>query len=202
MEVFQGGIERLFTLVVLLQPEAIRRRALQPEPAPSPAIRVLDWLDGLLAGPLEQLGATMMPVTAGAFRQAVSSRAGSAEGALVRLSIPLGLTAASELICGEAAARCGERFALELLPCGSAAMDGAPSADRLVVRLAAELEGDLLPDGLVLKVQQGDRCETLRSAGSTVLELTLPAAAATIAIELTAEGGTTLTLPPLRLELA
>ncbi len=187
---FRGGIDRLFTLVQLLEPEALPRLALvSPAAVLEPVVAVIDWLSGQLAESLARLGGDLQPVTAGAFR----SGGTAAEGALAMLSIPLGLGAGGALICGAAAAGCIERFQLQLIPCGGA------TPERLRLRLTGALAGDLLPDGLILTARQGSHQQTITSQLSTTLELEMQEAEVLIEVSLTPPGGEPLLLPPLRL---
>lgn len=196
---FSGGIERLLTLVQLLDPEAIPRRALTPPPATPQVVRVLDWLEGLLPPSLGDLGAGLLPVTAGAFRQGGAGTETPAEQALAILAIPLGLTAAGALVSGEASRSCIERFQLLLIPTAERRGGARPGAEQLRLQLVGELQGDLLPDGLVLRAVQGSRHQSVTSATSTLLELELPADPALIEVTLTPPGGAPLVLPPLQL---
>jgi hypothetical protein len=199
---FRGGIERLFTLTALLDPAALPRQALRQQPA-GPAVRVRDWLEGLLPPALGDLGAELVPVTAGAFRQGGVTADSPAPGALAVLSIPLGLTATGALVWGDASRDCLERFRLLLIPTAqppsatTATATGA--AERLTLQLVGELEGDLLPDGLLLSARQGSRRYGVSSTNSSQLELELPAAPDLIDVTLTPPDGTPLVLPPLQL---
>jgi hypothetical protein len=202
LKAFRGGIERLFTLVRLLDPQVIPRRALAPDSTHSPAVRVLDWMQGLVGEPLQGLGAVLMPITSGAFRQAGASREATGGRTLAQLSIPLGLSADGELLTGEDAATCIERFQVLLIPCGSSGVEEDPNAEHLILRLVGELAGDLLPDGLELLVKQGSRQQSIRSASSTMLELQAPADEAIVEVTLTPPGGQFIVLPPLLLSKA
>jgi len=201
----RGGIERLFNLVALLDPAAIPRAGLAPadwEPQQN-AVRVLDWLRGAIAPALDALGGELIPVTAGVFRQAAPQVGALSPQALAILAIPLGLTTTGELVSGEAARECIERFELRLIPT-AAPPSGVPAsseqpAERLTLQLLGELPGDLLPDGLVLATVQGSRRLSVRSENSTLLELELPAADELIEVTLTPPGGAPLVLPPLQL---
>lgn len=187
---FHGGIDRLFSLVQLLDPAALPRLALVP-PATlvQPVVAVIDWLSGQLADLLSGLGGTLQPSLGLAFRSGVTP----AEGALTVLSIPLGLDAGGALVYGEAAAGCIERFQLQLIP------SGVTTPERLRLRLIGALAGDLLPDGLTLTAVQGSHRQTITSQLSTSLELELQGAQDLIEVSLTAPGGEPLQLPPLRL---
>jgi hypothetical protein len=195
LSALKGGIERLFTLTALLEPAAIPRTGLLPAgPAQSPAVvRVGDWLSGLIGPALEALGGELIPLTAGAFRQAITQADAVIPQALAILSIPLGLTASGELVSGEAARRCVERFELRLIPTGE------QGVERLTLQLVGMLAGDLLPDGLLLAAVQGSRRQSVSSASSTLLQLQLPATPEVIEVTLTPPGGRPLVLPPLQL---
>jgi len=187
---FRGGIDRLFSLVQLLDPAALPRLALMPPSAVlKPVVAVIDWLGGQLADSLSGLGGTLQPATAIAFRSGVTA----AEGALTVLSIPLGLGAGSALVYGEAVADCIERFQLQLIP------SGTTNPERLRLRLIGAMAGDLLPDGLTLTAVQGSHQQTITSQLSTSLELELQGAQDLIEVSLNAPGGEPLQLPPLRL---
>jgi hypothetical protein len=59
---FKGGVERLLTLVQLLEPDAIPRLALTGEVSAGRAvIAVADWLQGRLDGALSALGGVLLP---------------------------------------------------------------------------------------------------------------------------------------------
>jgi len=187
---FRGGIDRLFSLVQLLDPAALPRLALAPPTTLlQPVVAVIDWLSGQLADSLSGLGGSLQPATALAFRSGVTA----AEGALTLLSIPLGLGAGGALVYGEAAAGCIERFQLQLIP------SGATTVERLRLRLIGAMAGDLLPAGLTLTAVQGSHRQTITSQLSTSLELELQGAQDLIEVSLTAPGGEPLQLPPLRL---
>ncbi|MCP9887851.1 hypothetical protein KBY96_07890 [Cyanobium sp. ATX 6A2] len=208
-----GDIERLFNLVALLHPAAIPRDGLAPADQSSQLVPsaelVLDWLTGLLSPALEQLGGQLRPVTAGAFRAATAQAGAPIPNALAVLAIPLGLTASGELVSGEAAQGCVERFELRLIPTAappSAARSlvaaqprSEPTAERLTLQLLGDLDGDLLPDGLVLEAVQGSRRLSVTTEDSTLLELVLPAADQLIEVTLTPPSGPALVLPPLQL---
>jgi hypothetical protein len=213
LSVLAGDIERLFNLVALLNPAAINRDGLAPADRSSqlvqPAELVLDWLTGLLSPALEQLGAQLLPVTAGAFRQATAQTGAPIPNALAVLSIPLGLTSSGALVSGEAARSCIERFELRLIPTAAprsealglvaAQARSEPTAERLTLQLLGDLPGDLLPDGLLLTAVQGSRRLSVSSDASTLLELELHAATDLIQVSLTPPGGEPLALPPLQL---
>jgi hypothetical protein len=194
--VFRGGIDRLLTLVQVLDPAALPRQGLAPASGPPLIGVVRDWLEGLLSPALAALGAELVPLTEGAFRSRGLPAAGVPD-ALAILSIPLGLGGDGTLHWGEAARPCVERFQLLLIP--TAPEGNAP--EQLTLQLVGDLPGDLLPDGLLLTASQGSRRQSVASATSTTLQLPLPADPALIEVSLTAPGGTTLQLPPLQLPL-
>jgi len=227
---FRGGIQRLLTLVQLLEPEALPHLRLQPAAAAPLVLRVREWLEGLLPPALTDLGGELVPLTATAFRGGAEFQAssfgitfgpiaGGGSGVarpLAILAIPLGLTTSGALVSGEASRSCVERFQLLLIPCldrGPFGIDlataiatsigsglGQPGvAERLALRLVGELSDDLIPDGLVLAAVQGSRRQSVTSAGSSLLELQLPADSAVIEVSITAPGGASLQLPPLQL---
>ncbi len=169
---FRGGVERLLTLVQLLEPEALPRLSLAPavQAAAGSVVAVIDWLRGQLDEAFSALGGELTPVAAGAFRSgAVASEA--AEQALAMLVIPFGLSG-DQLVSGDAARRCVRKFQLALIPTGP---DHATHPTGLVVRLSSAVPGALLPDGLQLDARQGSHRQTITSAMSTELELVFQA---------------------------
>ncbi|MFM7676614.1 MAG: hypothetical protein ACKO5F_13780 [Synechococcus sp.] len=204
LEAFSGGLERLFTLALLVRPEALPRQALQPA-APMPLLsQVLDWCRGELSAALDGLGATLMPVSASAFRSGPSSAEAPPPGTLAIVALPLGLSASGELCTGSEALRCIERFRLLLIPtettsAGAGVAGAEPRPDQLMLRLQADPVGDLIPDGVEITVFQGGRRQSLTTASSTALELRLPADDALIAITITPPSGQALQLPPLQI---
>ena len=197
VEVFRGGIERLFTLVQLLEPAALPRLALPS--LTRAAVQVRDWLSGQLDDLLVGLGGTLQPAFLAAdFRSGAGGarRGGADDGpdqALALLTIPLGINPEGQLVSGEAAAPCIERFRLLLIP------SGVNQPDELLLRLVPELEGDLLPVNLVLRASQGELAQSLSVALSSQLDLRFPASEALIEVSLTYPGSTPLVLPPLQL---
>lgn len=196
LEIFTGGIERLLTLVQLLEPSALPRLALNPSPAaaldPRVAVAsVLDWLNGQLDSALSSLGAQLQPATAAAFR-GVGVTA-SAQGSLGGIVIPLGLDN-GQLVAGPAAAACVESFQLGLIPIGS-----SKQPESLLLKLVSSLDGDLLPDGLELIASQGSYHQLIRSTLSSSLELSFPAGAELISVSLNYPGSGAIQLPPLQL---
>ncbi|CAI8156017.1 MAG: Uncharacterised protein [Prochlorococcus marinus str. MIT 9215] len=172
---FRGGLDRLLMLVQVLEPSAISRQALSTAQhrLGQKVIAISDWIQGQIDQALSRAGASLQPLSAGAFRSA--SVENQPENARALLSIPLGLNNKGEIVSGEAANICIEQFQLQLLPIGSG---DAPEA--LTVRLCGSISGDLLPDGLILKGQQGLSEQTLRSSGELTLELTLSERDATV----------------------
>jgi hypothetical protein len=172
---FRGGVDRLLSLVQLLEPEALPRLSLAPaaQTAAGSVVAVIDWLRGQLDEAFSALGGELTPVAAGAFR---SFSAGllfseSAEQALAMLVIPFGLSG-DQLVSGDAARRCVRKFQLALIPTGP---DHATHPTGLVVRLSSAVPGALLPDGLQLDARQGSHRQTITSAMSTELELVFQA---------------------------
>ena len=169
---FRGGVDRLLTLVQLLELEALPRLSLAPaaQTATGSVVAVIDWLRGQLDEAFFALGGELTPVAAGAFRSgAVASEA--AEQALAMLVIPFGLSG-DQLVSGNAARRCVRKFQLALIP---TAPDHATHPTGLVVRLSSAVPGALLPDGLQLDARQGSHRQTITSAMSTELELVFQA---------------------------
>ena len=169
---FRGGVDRLLSLVQLLEPEALPRLSLAPaaQTAAGSVVAVIDWLRGQLDEAFSALGGELTPVAAGAFRSgAVASEA--AEQALAMLVIPFGLSG-DQLVSGDAARRCVRKFQLALIPTGP---DHATHPTGLVVRLSSAVPGALLPDGLQLDARQGSHRQTITSAMSTELELVFQA---------------------------
>jgi hypothetical protein len=197
VEVFTGGIERLLTLVQLLESSALPRLALNPSPTvaldPRVAVAsVLDWLNGQLDSALSSLGAQLQPATAAAYR-GVGATA-SAQGSLGGIVIPLGLDNNGQLVAGPAAAVCVESFQLALIPIGS-----SKQPESLLLKLVSSLDGDLLPDGLELIASQGSYHQLIRSTLSSSLELSFPAGDELISVSLNYPGSGAIQLPPLQL---
>jgi hypothetical protein len=139
---FQGGVDRLLSLVQLLDPQAIPLRGLA-RTALAP-LSVGPWVQGLIDDALLALGAKLQPASSVVFRSSSPPEAEATE-VLAILAIPLGLVG-GELCWGEAAAKAIERFQLQLITCGPS----RPKPTSLRVRLVPQLRGDLLPDGLRL----------------------------------------------------
>lgn len=203
VEAFRGGVDRLFTLVQLLEPAA-----LPPLPSPSRAgVSIGGWLAGQLDAAWQLLGGVLLPPPPEqlAFRSAsMGLTAGSDDlgEALAVLQLPLGLDASGHLCSGSAAETAIERFQLLLIPTARplpAGRTGAP--DGLLLRLEPSLQGDLLPDGLTLHVQQGAVQQSVAASGSTRLDLRLGSSAELISVQLHYPGSPVLALPPLQLPL-
>ncbi len=191
---FKGGVERLLTLVQVLEPAALPRFALAGGvDLQRQVVAIADWLGGQLDGALEQIfGAQWQPITQGAF---FSGGAAAAEhDALALVAIPLGLDLV-QLVCGQAAENCIERFVLQMVATGS---DPA-RPDGLVLRLIASMAGDLLPDGLTITVRQGSHEQRQSASGSTQIELMFAGGAELIDVSLSYPGSSDLVLPPLQL---
>jgi hypothetical protein len=169
---FRGGVDRLLTLVQLLEPEALPRLSLTPaaQASAGSVVAVIDWLRGQLDEAFSALGGELTPVAAGAFRSSVVASE-AAEQALAMLVIPFGLSG-DQLVSGDAARRCVRKFQLALIPTGP---DHATHPTGLVVRLSSAVPGALLPDGLQLDARQGSHRQTITSAMSTELELVFQA---------------------------
>ena len=191
---FKGGVDRLLTLVQVLEPAALPRLALAGGvDLQRQVVAIADWLGGQLDGALEQIfGAQWQPITQGAF---FSGGAAAAErDALALVAIPLGLDLV-QLVCGQAAENCIERFVLQMVATGS---DPA-RPDGLVLRLIASMAGDLLPDGLTITVRQGSHEQRHSASGSTQIELMFAGGAELIDVSLSYPGSSDLVLPPLQL---
>lgn len=169
---FRGGVDRLLTLVQLLEPEALPHLSLTPaaQASAGSVVAVIDWLRGQLDEAFSALGGELTPVAAGAFRSGVVASQ-AAEQALAMLVIPFGLSG-DQLVSGDAARRCVRKFQLALIPTGP---DHATHPTGLMVRLSSAVPGALLPDGLQLEARQGSHRQTITSAMSTELELVFQA---------------------------
>ena len=190
-DAFKGGVERLLTLVQLLEPAALPRVALPS--LQRQVVAVADWLGGQLDGALQQVfGAQWQPLTQGAF---FSGGAAAAEtDAMALVAIPLGLDG-GQLVCGQAAEGCVERFVLQMVATGA---DPA-RPDGLVLRLTAAMVGDLLPDGLAITAHQGSHEQRQCADSSTQIELVFGGGAELITVRLSYPGSSDLALPPLQL---
>lgn len=192
---FKGGVERLLTLVQLLEPAALPRVALTGVLAgvQQQVVAVADWIGGQLDGALHQVfGAQWQPLTQGAF---FSGGAAAAErDALALVAIPLGLDA-GQLVCGQAAESCIERVVLQMVATGA-----DPShPDGLLLRLTAAMVGDLLPDQLTITARQGSHEQRQSANSSTQLELVFGGGTELIDVSLSYPGSSALVLPPLQL---
>ena len=169
---FRGGVDRLLTLVQLLEPEALLRLSLTPaaQASAGSVVAVIDWLRGQLDQAFSALGGELTPVAAGAFRSGVVASEAEAQS-LAMLVIPFGLSG-DQLVSGDAARRCVRKFQLALIPTGP---DHATHPTGLVVRLSSAVPGALLPDGLQLEARQGSHRQSITSAMSTELELVFQA---------------------------
>ena len=192
---FKGGLNRLLTLVQLLEPNAIGRDALNSsiQRAFSSIVNVGDWLRGQLDDALANYGAKLQPVTSSAFRANSSDNLPLQTQAL--LTIPLGLNDSNQLVSGSATNNCIERFRLQLIPTG---IDLKPTA--LVVRVCGEMSNELLPDGLILQSKQGEARQSISSANDLQIEITLASKDEMIELTLQLGSGSPLNLPPLKLQ--
>lgn len=186
---FQGGVDRLLSLVQLLDPEAMPLRGLAP--LPLPPLSVAPWVRGLIDDALLALGAKLQPANSVVFRSSSPTET-EASDVLAILAIPLGVVG-GELCWGEAAARAVERFQLQLITCGPS----RPAPNRLRVRLVPHLCGDLLPDGL--RLVAGPQAAV--SATSQGMELDVHDSQAPIQIAVEWKGEQ-LRLPPLLVPLS
>ena len=192
---FRGGVDRLLTLVQLLEPAALPRLALAPAEAlvavQAGVVAVADWLRGRLDDALAALGGELTPVTAAAFRSG-SAAPELRDQALAMLVLPFGL-AGEQLVSGDAARRCVRRFQLALIP------TGADHPTALVLRVTSAVPGALLPDGLQLEASQGPHRQSISSAMSTQLELVFQAGDQLLDVSLRYGPGDALELPSLQL---
>ena len=188
---FKGGLERLLSLVQLLEPSAIPRQALSTsmEQFRRQVISISDWIQGRVHDAFAAMGASLQPVTAEAFR---SEQQQQPVAARARLTIPLGLNANQQIVSGDAVASCIEQVQLELLP-----IDSGTGVTALVVRLSASLSGDLLPDGFVLSSKQGLAEQRVKAAGDLSLELTLNRSDAMVELALSYSDAEPFRLPAL-----
>ena len=181
LEGLRGGVDRLLSLVQLLDPQAMALRGLAPIP-------IGRWLQGIIDDGLLALGARLQPPAGVVFRHG-GGMDGSDGDALAVLAIPLGVVGNS--ICwGDARARAVERFQLQLIPCG----EGDTGPNRLRVRLLPQLAGDVLPDGL--RLVAGPLAAVSALSQGLELEVGGSPAAIQIAVEWKGEQ---LRLPPLLL---
>lgn len=178
---FRGGVDRLLSLVQLLDPRTMALQDLAPIP-------VGLWLQGVIDEGLLALGARLQPPAGVVFRHTGGIEEGDADG-LTILAIPLGVVG-NRLCWGEGRAGAVERFQLQLIPCGN--RDCGPN--RLRVRLLPQLAGDVLPDGL--RLVAGPRAAVSAWSQGLDLEVGESQAAIQIAVEWRGEQ---LRLPPLLL---
>lgn len=198
VEAFTGGVDRLLTLVQVLDQTALPPLALQPSVAGAAvaamragAAAVADWLGGQLDDALAGLGGELAPVSAGAFRNGALALE-STEQALAMLVIPFGLSG-ERLVSGDAAQRCVRRFQLALIATGVDQPTG------LVLRLSNAIAGALLPDGLTLEANQGSHRQVITSANATELQLVFQGSVELLGVSLRFGDGEAVTLPPLQL---
>ena len=191
---FEGGIDRLLTLVQLLEPSAIPRQALSTtlEQIRQQVINISDWIQGRLDDALVASGASLQPLTAGAFR---ADQQQLPIDAKALLSIPLGLDADNTIVTGDAVANCIEQFQLQLLPQGS-----SDAVSTLLVRLCGSLSGDLLPDGLAVSCRQGLSVQRQEASGDLSLELQLSSSNDVVELAVSFSGGEPFALPPLQIQ--
>jgi hypothetical protein len=181
-----GGIDRLFSLVQLLEPTALalpQRRTREPREV----VPLLPWLEGTLGAALAPFAPQWIPAEAHAFR---SGLVAAGPEVLVAVAIPLALVAGR--VCWGGERRGGsERFQLRLSLRGRNGQ-----AERLEVRLEPNLPGDLLPEHLALVV--GDQSlDTDTTANQGPLVLSASAGEEPIEIRLVRQGVTELQLPPM-----
>lgn len=188
-EAFRGGVDRLLTLVQVLDSEALPRLALPP--GNSTVVAVLDWLRGRLGEAMDAIGGELRPVSALAFRGGAVAPQADAQ-ALAMLVIPFGLSA-DQLVSGDAARRCVRKFQLALIASGRE----KPTA--LKLQLSSAVPGALLPDGLVLVATQGSHRQTITSAMSTELELVFQASDQLLDVSLGYGDADPVVLPSLQL---
>lgn len=200
---FKGGLNRLLTLVQLLEPDAIPRLALAANASGAGSvIDIAAWLQGRLDQALEALGAVLLPPPAtsagapAAFRAAAAPTGLEDSSPLAVLAIPLGLTPEGQLVTGEAARQCIETFQLLLIP--SCRLSDGVIPDALILQLTGTLSGDLLPDGLEISATQGRLRQSASTNQSYALSLRF-SGREPIAVALRSPAGEPLQLPPLQL---
>lgn len=191
---FSGGLGRFLSLARLMRPEALPRLAYPPQTTPAAmaagAVAVWDWLNGRLADSLSSLGGSLVLPAAVPVRQAAAALPpGSPAGVEHVIALRQG-----QLVWGEENPPALERFRLLIAPAGP-----QPERDGLVVSLRCLEPGVPLPDGLRLRVRQGESDQTLLSEDSLTLEFSLPGGPEEIAIALRFQEGEPLSLPPLTL---
>ena len=163
---FEGGLERLLTYVLLLSPEALPRLSLsrQRQDEPRLDINLREVFGGFLDEALSTLwGASLQPASAAAFRSGSSSAVEDGEKEGDVLCIPIGL-GGEGLLIGEDAVNSIERFELRI-----SRHKASDKGETLQVAIAPALDGDLLPDQLVLQVAQTGYSQRQEADGSTGL---------------------------------
>ena len=196
---FKGGIERLLTLVQLLEPAALPRFALDTVATnvQRTVVKIADWINGQLDEVFSQLyGAQLQPLTESAFRTSVASRFENAanQNALALVSIPLGL-ANGKLVSGLEAEACIERFVLQMLATGS----NPSNPDGLMLQLSAAIDGDLLPNDLCISASQGKHIQQQIAENKNKIEFNFSGGLELINVSLGFPGSSDLVLPPLQL---
>lgn len=191
---FHGGIQRLFSLVQLMEPAALPAVDWRSEGRRlfEGVVSVVGWMKGQLDETLADLGGQLQPVTAAAFRSTGDSSLPSEAQAV--LTIPLGVNSNNALVNGAGSQDCIERFTLKLILLGN-----DDSSTQLVVQVCPELPGDLLPDGLELQLVEGSREQRQTSSNDQQLELIANHSDSLLAITLSYGNTPPLTLPPLQL---
>lgn len=195
-DAFKGGMERLLTLVQLLEPAALPRVALagMGDNLQRQVVAVADWIGGQFDGALQQVfGAQWQPLTQGAFFSGGPAAAAERD-ALALVAIPLGLDG-DQLVCGQSAESCIERVVLQMVATGA----DSSHPNGLVLRLTAAMTGDLLPDGLVITARQGSHEQRQSASSSTQMELVFGGGTELIDVSLSYPGSSDLILPPLQL---
>ena len=196
---FKGGVERLLTLVQLLEPAALPRFALDTAVTnvQRKVVKIADWINGQLDEVFSQLyGAQLQPLSDGAFRTSVASRFENAanQNALALVSIPLGL-ANGKLVSGLEAEACIERFVLQMLATGS----NPSNPDGLMLQLSAAIDGDLLPNDLCISASQGKHNQQQIVVNKNKIEFNFSGGLELINVSLGFPGSSDLVLPPLQL---
>ena len=191
---FNGGIDRLLTLVQLLQPDALPSIAMSSSFARGrvrSVVAVMDWLLGRIDDALSSIGGELKPITAGAFRSG-GIASDTTDDAIALLRIPFGLSG-EELVSGDAALRCVRQFHLDLI------LSGSDQPSELVVLIRSSISGALLPDGLLLEVRQGIHRQFISSSTSTELKLIFDGSNQLLDVSLRFGESTPVELPSLKL---
>ena len=196
---FKGGVERLLTLVQLLEPAALPRFALKTAASivQRKVIAIADWINGQLDEAFSQsFGAQLQPLSEGAFRTSIASRFKnySDHNALALVSIPLGL-ANGKLVSGLEAEACAESFVLQMLATAS----NSSGPDSLILLLSAAIDGDLLPNDLCISARQGSHTQQQIAENNTKIEFNFSGGLELINVSLGFPGSNDLVLPPLQL---